>query len=59
MGAQPRFDSLGHARKAAEKLGWMPRTSFAEFVAEMVREEREIAKSETARRRAYAVVSSR
>jgi GDPmannose 4,6-dehydratase len=35
---------LGDARKAREKLGWSPRTSFAELVAEMVREELEIAK---------------
>jgi GDPmannose 4,6-dehydratase len=33
---------LGNAAKAAEKLGWKPRTSFAELVAEMVREERRV-----------------
>jgi GDPmannose 4,6-dehydratase len=33
---------LGNAARAGEKLGWTPRTSFAELVAEMVREEREI-----------------
>src|SRR5437899_3062311 len=38
---------LGDAARAREKLGWKPRTSFAELVAEMVREEVEIAKLET------------
>jgi GDPmannose 4,6-dehydratase len=33
---------LGHAAKAKEKLGWTPRTSFDELVAEMVREERRL-----------------
>ena len=41
----------GNAAKAREKLGWTPRTSFAELVAEMVREEREIAKFESAGKR--------
>ena len=27
---------LGDARKARERLGWAPRTSFAEMIAEMV-----------------------
>jgi GDPmannose 4,6-dehydratase len=31
---------LGNAARAREKIGWTPRTSFAELVAEMVREER-------------------
>ncbi|HEY2498192.1 MAG TPA: GDP-mannose 4,6-dehydratase [Candidatus Angelobacter sp.] len=45
----------GNAAKAREKLGWMPRTSFAELVAEMVREEREIAQFEsTGKRSAYS-----
>ena len=30
---------LGDARKARKKLGWTPRTTFAELVAEMVRED--------------------
>ena len=30
---------LGDPSKAKEKLGWSPRTSFAELVAEMVRED--------------------
>lgn len=38
---------LGDAMKAREKLGWRPRTSFAELVAEMVREELGIAKLQT------------
>jgi GDPmannose 4,6-dehydratase len=39
---------LGDAANARAKLGWTPRTSFAELVGEMVREEREIARHETA-----------
>jgi GDPmannose 4,6-dehydratase len=30
---------LGDACKAKEKLGWVPKISFAELVAEMVRED--------------------
>jgi len=30
---------LGDASMARQKLGWIPRTSFAELVAEMVRED--------------------
>ncbi len=30
---------LGDARKAREKLGWTPKTSFEELVAEMARED--------------------
>ena len=37
---------LGDATRAREKMGWKPRTSFDELVAEMVREEREIARVE-------------
>lgn len=39
---------MGNAACAKERLGWIPRTSFAELVSEMVREEREIARHETA-----------
>lgn len=49
---------LGHAGKAAEKLGWTPRTSFAELVAEMVREESEIASRETSRKGAHPAFSA-
>jgi GDPmannose 4,6-dehydratase len=38
---------LGDAKRAKEKLGWKPRTTFAELVAEMVREELKIARLET------------
>jgi GDPmannose 4,6-dehydratase len=38
---------LGDAAKARKKLGWTPRTTFAELVSEMVREELEIARAET------------
>ena len=48
---------LGNAAKAAEKLGWTPRTSFAGLVAEMVREESEIALAETSRKRAHPALS--
>lgn len=48
---------LGHAGKATEKLGWKPRTSFAELVAEMVREELEIAKLESSRKGAHPALS--
>jgi len=34
---------LGNAARAGEKLSWTPRTSFAELVAEMVREEKQVA----------------
>jgi GDPmannose 4,6-dehydratase len=37
---------LGNAAHAKQKIGWTPRTSFADLVAEMVREERELARSE-------------
>lgn len=39
---------LGDAGKARDKLGWAPRTSFAQLVAEMVREELVLAKREVA-----------
>jgi GDPmannose 4,6-dehydratase len=34
---------LGDATKARQRLGWMPRTSFAELVREMVANDLEIA----------------
>jgi len=37
---------LGDAQRAREKLGWTPRTTFPELVAEMVREELKIARHE-------------
>jgi len=37
---------LGNAAKAREKLGWTPRRSFSELVAEMVQEELKIARGE-------------
>ncbi|HEY6351155.1 MAG TPA: GDP-mannose 4,6-dehydratase [Candidatus Angelobacter sp.] len=37
---------LGDARKARERLGWKPRTSFIQLVAEMVREELALARYE-------------
>jgi GDPmannose 4,6-dehydratase len=42
---------LGNAARAKQKIGWTPRTSFAELVAEMVREEREIARLEASEKR--------
>ena len=33
---------LGNAANAKDKLGWEPRTGFAELVAEMVQEERRL-----------------
>jgi GDPmannose 4,6-dehydratase len=41
---------LGDATKAKEKLGWRPRTTFAELVAEMVREELKIATLEESKK---------
>ncbi|HKV94792.1 MAG TPA: GDP-mannose 4,6-dehydratase [Candidatus Angelobacter sp.] len=49
---------LGYASKAADKLGWKPRTSFAELVAEMVREELEIARLESSRKGAPPAFSA-
>jgi len=37
---------IGDASKAREKLGWKPRTSFAQLVKEMVRSDLTIAKAE-------------
>ncbi|MFH1814197.1 MAG: GDP-mannose 4,6-dehydratase [Pseudomonadota bacterium] len=45
---------LGDASKAKTKLGWSPRTSFAELVAEMAREDMEIAeRDELVKRHGY------
>jgi GDPmannose 4,6-dehydratase len=49
---------LGDAARASEKLGWKPRTSFAELVAEMVREEVGIAKLERSGKRQRAACST-
>ncbi len=45
------------AAKAREKLGWRPRTTFEELVAEMVREELEIAKLEKSDKRQKSAYS--
>ena len=47
----------GDATRAKEKLGWRPRTTFTELVAEMVREELEIAQQERSRKRQRAACS--
>jgi|SRR5581483_955354 len=49
---------LGHASRATEKLGWKPRTSLAELVAEMVCEELEIAKLVSSRKGVRAAHSA-
>jgi len=47
---------LGDASKAREKLGWVPRITFQELVAEMVREDLKTAeKDELIRRKGYQV----
>lgn len=47
---------LGDAGKAREKLGWVPRTSFAELVAEMIREDlRSAERDALVRENGYAV----
>jgi GDPmannose 4,6-dehydratase len=49
---------LGDARKAREKLGWQPRTSFEELVKEMVHSDLEEAKrDELCRRGGYQVAN--
>jgi len=49
---------LGDPSKAKEKLGWVPRTSFAELVAEMVREDMKSAeRDELVKRHGYAVLN--
>jgi len=48
---------LGDASKAKEKLGWTPRITFAELVAEMVREDLKIAeRDELVKRKGYKVL---
>ena len=49
---------LGDATKAREKLGWTPRITFQELVAEMVREDLAIAKrDDLVRNSGYAVMN--
>lgn len=46
---------LGDATKAREKLGWQPKTTFAELVAEMVREDlRDAERDELVKRHGFA-----
>lgn len=48
---------LGDARKAKQKLGWTPRTSFDELVTEMVREDlRAAERDELVKRHGYKVM---
>jgi GDPmannose 4,6-dehydratase len=48
---------LGDPSKAKEKLGWTPQTSFADLVAEMVREDLKTAeRDELARRHGFSVM---
>ncbi len=47
---------LGDASKAREKLGWKPRVTFRELVAEMVREDlKEAERDELVKRHGYAI----
>jgi len=49
---------LGDATRARERLGWTPKTSFGELVAEMVREDLEAAeRDELVRRHGYPVLN--
>jgi GDPmannose 4,6-dehydratase len=49
---------LGDATRARETLGWTPRITFDELVAEMVREDLEIAKRDNlVRNSGYTVMS--
>jgi GDPmannose 4,6-dehydratase len=49
---------LGDPTKARDKLGWMPRITFDELVAEMVREDLAIAKrDDLVRNSGYTVMS--
>lgn len=50
---------LGDARKAKERLGWVPKKSFAELVAEMVREDLKSAeRDELVKREGYKVFNN-
>lgn len=50
---------LGDARKAKEKLGWVPKISFTELVAEMVREDLKAAeRDELVKRKGYKVFNN-
>jgi GDPmannose 4,6-dehydratase len=47
---------LGDASKAKAKLGWTPKVTFAELVAEMVREDlKEAERDELVKRHGYEV----
>lgn len=51
---------LGDATKAKEKLGWTPKTSFADLVAEMAREDLKSAeRDELVKRHGYNVIDNR
>ncbi|EJL81410.1 GDP-mannose 4,6-dehydratase [Herbaspirillum sp. CF444] len=51
---------LGDATKAKEKLGWTPKTSFAELVAEMAREDLKSAqRDELIKRHGYTAIDNR
>ncbi len=51
---------LGDATKAKEKLGWTPKTSFAELVAEMVREDlRSAERDELVKKHGFQVMAYR
>jgi GDPmannose 4,6-dehydratase len=49
---------LGDATKAREKLGWVPKVTFSELVAEMAREDLKAAKrDELIKKHGYTVFS--
>ncbi|ASU40591.1 GDP-mannose 4,6-dehydratase [Herbaspirillum sp. meg3] len=51
---------LGDASKAKQKLGWSPKTTFAELVSEMMREDLKSAqRDELVKRHGYTVLSNR
>ena len=50
---------LGDPSKAREKLGWQPKTSFDELVAEMAREDlRSAERDELVKRHGYKAIDS-